>query len=155
MDKVKSTVGTKILGYSIMVMVLFAVLFDPTEMALGAKYVTLSASALTLAEVIGNFTWVFGVLYMVVAFGAGCVLFTDEALDGALKDTSTFKALLPKWYKTLLSYVSIVASLITIGSGFWFVGVMWFLAMLMLKGMLGRIRKSDKYKAWHEEYKAG
>jgi len=158
MNKVKSTVGAKLLGYAIMALVLFTVFFDPTAMALGTKYVTLSASTLTVAEVVGNFTWIFGVIYLLVVIGAGCVVFTDEALAGAIKtatEKDTLKAFRPVWYKTLLSYLSIGLSLVAIGSGFWFVGTTWFLAILMLKGMMARIRKTDEFTAWYKEYKAG
>ena len=157
MKKLKETLGAKLLGYGILAMVMFAVLFDPTEMALGSKYVELSAGWLSFAEVVGNFTWVFGIIYMLVILGAGAAIFSEEALQKAIKeaqDEKTFKAFRARWYKSIMSYVSMGLSLVAIGSGFWFVGITWLVAILMLKGMMARIRNTDEYKAWLEVAKA-
>jgi hypothetical protein len=54
--------ASSILGYCILGLVLFAVLFDPTEMGLGNKFITLSDGILAIAEVLGNTVWLVGIL---------------------------------------------------------------------------------------------
>lgn len=153
MKKAQATVGSKILGYTILILVSFAVLFDPTEMALGSKYVELSAGWLSFAEVVGNVTWVAGVLYMIVAFGGAVIIFSEEALNSSLKNVKSWKAYKPKWYGGLSMLFGIGMSLIALGSGFWFTGAMWLLALIMLKGMMSRFRSTKEYKEWIKAHK--
>ena len=83
-----NSTSVKILAFVLYIGMAFTVLFDPTEMALGAQFVTLSGGALTLATIIGNFAWVLGVLYMIVS-----CLFIWMLLDDGILKKSVLKSM--------------------------------------------------------------
>lgn len=146
----------KLIAYWVMFLVLFAVFFDPTEMGLGNQFVTLPGWALTTAEVVGNATWLAGILYLFIAFGSLMCLFSDKIYTEAYKaekakDTDFAKAVarqakrkrwfeLPKW----LLFLSL--AIIALGSGFWFTGSAWVSSLILTRALLHKMRDDEDLK---------
>jgi hypothetical protein len=141
--------ASSILGYCILGLVLFAVLFDPTEMGLGNKFITLSDGILAIAEVLGNTVWLVGILWLIIAFGSLMCLFSNDIFKEGynaekLKDTSFFKAISRKpWYEVPKQLLFLGFAIIALGSGFWFTGSTWIFSLIFTKALLNKMR-NDK-----------
>ena len=114
----KQSIFTTLLGYSFFIILSFAVLFDPTEMALGSKIIELSPFLIATAEVLGNVIWILGVLYLIVLFGCVALLFSEdvykEAADKAKANPEELKPFKKSWAdfpKFLISFtIAVIAN---------------------------------------------
>ena len=128
---------------------MFAVLFDPSEMALGLTFFPdTSLILLSIAEIIGNVLWLLGVLWLILSAILIGALFVPKYLEDMIKqavedvqsqgETPTIDNLrnptgdkglmFPHVSLSVKMYLIFLAgcSLIAMGSGFWFTGVTWF-----------------------------
>jgi hypothetical protein len=138
-----NTITQKLLGYVLLALVLFAVLFDPTEMALGGDYITLSAGMLSFAEIVGNFVWLFGVLYAIIIFGVVTLFVDDDNFEKALeqnRDAGLLKGYAKKWYELPHFVLNMTIALIAIGSGFWFTGTALALALIAIRALRVKVQ---------------
>lgn len=142
----KVTLTHKVVGYIIFLLMAFAVFFDPTEMALGAKFITLPTGLLSIAEVLGNVTWVIGILYCLIAIGSLMTLFNSEVYDETMvkaKANGDIKHYRKKWFELPLFFIVMSMAIVALGSGFWFTGSAWILALLLVKAVKQKVRNDE------------
>lgn len=141
--------ATSIAGVIVYIAVIFAVLFDPTQLALGSQLVTLPAGLLVLAEGLGNILWFVGVLFLALTAIATIMWLSDEAFEkfiANVTESNTFHKYKPKWHKLPRAAVSLVMSFTALASGFWFTGFFWVIAMFSWSAFVRKIRTTDEYK---------
>jgi len=125
-----------ITGLIVQSLLLFIFLFDPTELNIGMTFLALPTWALSIATVLGNVTWLWGLLVLFVAIIYGFSTFYEggrllnDLIDEAIKKNHKSSKLL----STVLLITSSVISIIGIGSGFWFVGIATLSANWSLAG---------------------
>jgi len=143
---------SQLLGTALYVGLLFAVFFDPTEAALGSSLVTLPQFALTTAEILGNVTWLIGLLYLFVTVLFVALLLDitprEEYVASVIKGGGA-KGLKAKWHRFFSVPFFASMAVIAIGSGFWFTGFFWLTGIVLITVVLADIRKnSPAYKEW-------
>jgi hypothetical protein len=140
-------INIKISGYFSMAVMMFAVLFDPTEVALGLMvFPNISEWVTTLATIIGNVTWLFGLILLVGIVYMTLVLLIDDLYDKIIKSiimsgNITRFVNLSGW-NTFRLILFTTCSLVAIGSGFWFVGLTWLIMLQLTFVYSRRIRNS-------------
>ena len=146
---------SQLIGTALYVSLIFAVLFDPTEAALGSSLIALPQFALATAEILGNVTWLIGLLYFFVTILFLALLvfrdFREEYVALVVKGGAAkgFKA---KWHRFFSVPFFAIMAVIAIGSGFWFTGFFWLTGIWLANAVLVDVRKnSETYKAWKAE----
>ena len=127
---------TALIGLVVQLILLFVFLFNPTELNVGATFATLPPWALSIATILGNVTWLWGLLVFFVAciytfatfYEGGRLL--NNLVDEAIKQNKKTSKLM----STILLITSCIISIIGVGSGFWFVGISTLLANWSLMG---------------------
>lgn len=129
----------------------FTVLFDPSNLALGTKLISLPDFILGLAEIFGNLVWLLGFTFFIVGILLIITFFIEDEMKKMINEglnkipkedireggpfiindkfnKPMFKRF--KWWHKILLPLNIVGSLIAIGSGFWFTGTGWLLIII-------------------------
>lgn len=121
-------------GLLVQALMLFVFLFDPSELNAGASLLTLPDWAVYIAIILGNVTWVLGILLLFVA-----VIFTFSTYHEGGKNLETIIDEVIKKNKRsskIMAHISLgvsyVIAIIGVGSGFWFVGLMSICANVSL-----------------------
>ena len=139
----------KVVGGVIYFALIFAILFDPSELNLGGEFVTLPGVALVIAEGLGNIAWLAGICYLFIGVIASTMMFSKTALKDALEAGVTngsienYKA---KWHTWPMTISGIMFALIALGSGFWFTGFCWLFVLIVCSIISVRVRKTKEFK---------
>ena len=145
----KHTITITISAFVIYATMIFTVLFDPSELALGAQFITLPAFLSVMAEGLGNITWLVGILYLFITIIAVVLLSADEAFDNMIakcKADESFKNYKMKWRTIPMIIIGLIVSLVALGSGFWFTGFFWFVGIISWNSLSAKVRKTEEYK---------
>ena len=144
----KNTKLLTVSGVVVNVFLMFAVLFDPTELALGSQFVTLPGFAEVIATGLGNITWILGVMFMFFSAMLFLAMTTDDGMEGALAQAKKtgWKKFKPKWYSIPLLCLGLIGSLLALGSGFWFTGFFWLTTVIAMRVFASTLRKQPEYK---------
>ncbi len=137
----------------IYILMIFAVLFDPSELALGSGFVTLPSLALAMAQGLGNIMWIGGTGFMVVLIFSFWLLLDNGAFQTSLTksiENGTMGRRQDKVYGFFLLSVGLMFSLVALGSGFWFTGFFWFTGLIVAKALSIKIHKTDEFKDYVE-----
>ena len=139
----------KVIGWVVYALILFTVLFDPTEAAFGASFLELPAFLLIMAQGLGNIIWVIGVLYVFIVAIVLAMLFSDDLFEKALetnKKDSQLKAYKVTWNTYPSVTIAFLGSTLALGSGFWFTGFFWFIAVALCQVLSSKVRKTAIFK---------
>jgi len=144
----KNSITLTISGIVINIFLMFAVLFDPTELALGSQFVTLPGFAEVIATGLGNIAWILGALFMLFSVMLAIGLLTDAGMEGALEEArkKNFEQFKVKWYRIPMLCLGITGSLLALGSGFWFTGFFWLTTIIMVQIFGTVMRKHPECK---------
>lgn len=137
----------KIIGTALYVGLLFAVFFDPTEAALGSLLVTLPPFALAFAEILGNVTWLIGLVYAAATAYFIWILVEEDNREnyvGKVIKNGNEKGLKKKWHFWLTRPLFTITALIAIGSGFWFTGFFWLIGLWLGHAVTSDVRDNSK-----------
>jgi len=149
MDLKNSPKTIKSIGFAIYSITIFAVLFDPTEAALGAQFMDVGPIASTIAQALGNITWILGILYALISLAAIAFMASAKAFEQCLESTredGTIKNYKEGSTTWMLAIFSGCGALIALGSGFWFVGFFWLVAVIACRVLSSKVRGSAVYK---------
>ncbi len=126
----------------------FVILFDPTNLAIGTKLLTLPDFVLGLAEIFGNLIWLLGVLFFILASWFVFIIvnedeikkITKDAVERTSKHSITPHTIIDKngnlmfpqrpLQTRVFLLINTICSFIAIGSGFWFTGTGWLLLII-------------------------
>jgi len=125
---------TTITGSVIQALLLFVFLFNPTELNIGATIVTLPPWALSISTILGNVTWLWGllVLFVAIIYTFATIHNNGELLTQLVDAAITANIYTNKFMSDVLLTTSCIIAVIGLGSGFWFVGLTTLLANLSL-----------------------
>lgn len=134
----------------IQTLLLFTFLFDPSALNIGGDIITIPPITTGLATILGNVTWVFGLICLlaVVVFAWLSLDDQQEKLDEVVSEAVS-NAEMPlslKCIADVLVWTAAVIYGIGLGSGFWFVGSVGLIATMI----------TTKYRRlfWEQMYEA-
>jgi len=140
------------------ILITFAVLFDPTELNLGGTLINVPIAIQTIAELIGNITWIIGAIYLIITIGMLAYLGANKTtqqklMQAVVEEDATYRVDKPGVWKILFRALNVTTALVAVGSGFWFVGLTLLIGTLVSikthkqteETMLG-LEKSDEKK---------
>ncbi len=143
--------GTKLLTYSLPVIMWFIIMFDPSGIALGSTLITLPPFLLGTAELLGNMIWVLGLILLIIS-GVLITLLAirdlfEKLVEDTIKATAAAGVVVSKYTLVdkdgnkflreqafrvkAINIVNIIFSFLAIGTGFWFTGTAWLLTILL------------------------
>jgi len=125
-----------ITSIALQVVAIFTFMYDPSALNMGGSIHPLPNWLVGIATIFGNVMWIWGLLLMLLACIFTISSFVDDgaAVVQASHDSANETTITPstQWLATLLLYTSGIVGIIGLGSGFWFTGIWWLIALVAM-----------------------